>query len=93
MNTAILNIKTDPETKQQLKEFAAQMGLPVSALINAQIRQMLRTGEVRLTATLEPTPYLADIMREADKDIKAGTNLSPVFDSADDMLDHLEKTA
>ena len=93
MNTAVLNIKTDPKTKQQLKVFAAQMGLPVSSLINAQIRQMLRSGEVHLTTTLEPTPYLEKIMHEADKDIQRGRNLSPVFDSVDDMFKHLEKTA
>lgn len=93
MNTAVLNVKTDPKTKQQLKVFAAQMGLTVSALINAQIRQMLRSGEVRLTTTLEPTPYLEKIMREANKDIKKGANLSPVFESVDEMFDHLEKTA
>jgi antitoxin component of RelBE/YafQ-DinJ toxin-antitoxin module len=93
MNTAVLNIKTDPKIKQQLKIFAAQMGLPVSALVNAQIRQMLRSGEVHLTSSLEPTPYLEKIMLEADEDIKKGKNLSPVFDSVDDMFEHLEKPA
>lgn len=89
MNTAILNIKTDPETKQQLKAFAAQMGIPVSSLLNAQIKQMLRTGEVRLTAALEPTPYLKKLIREADDDIKNGRTYGP-FDSVDKMFDALE---
>jgi antitoxin component of RelBE/YafQ-DinJ toxin-antitoxin module len=75
MNTAILNIKTDPDTKQQLKAFAAEVGLPVSALMNAQIKQMLREGKVEFSTTLEPTPYLAAIIKEAKTDYKAGKNI------------------
>lgn len=91
MNTSIINIKTDPKTKQQLKDFAAQLGLPVSALINAQIRQMLRTGKVELSTSLEPTPYLQAIIKEAEADYKAGKNISGSFDSAEDMIAALNK--
>ena len=75
MNTAILNIKTDPDTKQRLKAFAAEVGLPVSALMNAQIKQMLRNGKIEFSTTLEPTPYLEAIIREADADYRAGKNI------------------
>ena len=66
MKTSILNIKTDPETKEQLKAFATNLGLPVSALLNAQIKQMLRTGKVEFEKTLEPTPYLEKLIKEAE---------------------------
>jgi antitoxin component of RelBE/YafQ-DinJ toxin-antitoxin module len=88
MNTAILNIKTDPETKQQLKAFAAQVGLPVSALMNAQIKQMLRNGKVEFSTTLEPTPYLKAIIKEAEADYKAGRNLTTT-ETDKDTLDLL----
>ena len=68
MNTAILNIKTDPETKEQLKEFAAQVGLPVSALMNAQIKQILRDRKVAFDITLRPTPALEKVTRKAEAD-------------------------
>ena len=74
MNTAILNIKTDPETKEQLKTFASNLGLPVSALLNAQIRQMLRTRKVEFEANLEPTPYLKKIIKEVESDDQTGRN-------------------
>ena len=83
----------DEQTRQELKDFANQVGIPASSLVNASIRQMLRSGQVTFNTTLEPTPYLEKIMREADADIKAGRNLSPAFNSVDDMFDHLEKTA
>lgn len=88
MNTAILNIKTDPETKEQLKAFAAQVGLPVSALLNAQIKQMLRNGKVEFSTTLEPTPYLEAIIKEAQADYKAGKNVVAT-ESDEDTLDFL----
>lgn len=36
-----------------------------------------------------PTPYLEKILEKADKDIKAGRNLSPRFDNVDDMFEWL----
>lgn len=88
MNTAILNIKTDPDTKEQLKAFAAQVGLPVSALLNAQIKQMLRDGKVEFSTKLEPTPYLEAIIKEAQADYKAGKNITAT-ENDEDTLDFL----
>ncbi|HUD07180.1 MAG TPA: hypothetical protein VMR34_04810 [Candidatus Saccharimonadales bacterium] len=88
MNTAILNIKTDPETKEQLKDFAAQVGLPVSALLNAQIKEMLRNGRVEFSTTLEPTPYLQKIIKEAEADYKAGRNITRT-NSTEETIAHL----
>jgi antitoxin component of RelBE/YafQ-DinJ toxin-antitoxin module len=88
MNTAILNIKTDPDTKQRLKTFAAQVGLPVSALLNAQIKQMLRNGKVEFSTSLEPTPYLEAIIKEAEADYKAGKNIV-ITESDEETLNFL----
>ena len=88
MNTAILNIKTDPDTKEQLKAFAAQVGLPVSALLNAQIKQMLRNGKVEFSTALEPTPYLETIIKEAEADYRAGKNIVAT-ETNEETLDYL----
>jgi len=93
MGKTILNIKTDPDTKQQLKEFAAELGVPVSAIMNAQIKQMLRDRKIVLSTELEPTPYLEKIMRQVEADLKTGRNISPTFSSAEEMFEHLEKSA
>ncbi|HEX4774463.1 MAG TPA: hypothetical protein VH234_03020 [Candidatus Saccharimonadales bacterium] len=93
MNSTALTIRTDPKTKKAIADFAASVGLSTSAFATAILKQAVREGRVVLSPALEPTPYLEKIMRQADKDIKKGTNLSPVFDSVDDMFDHLEKTA
>jgi antitoxin component of RelBE/YafQ-DinJ toxin-antitoxin module len=92
MTKTILNIKTDPDTKLQIQAFAAELGVPVSVIMNAQIKQMLRDRRIVLSTELEPTPYLVKIMEEVEEDLKIGRNLSPVFTSAKDMLEHLENS-
>ena len=76
MNKTILNIKTDPQTKLQLQGFAAELGVPVSVIMNAQIKQMLRDKRVVLSTELEPTPYLIKIMEQVEEDLKTAKNMT-----------------
>ena len=90
MNTT-LNVKIDVQTKQSLKDFAAEIGVPVSSLVNGSIRQMLRDRKVAFSTSPEPTPYLAKVLREAEADIAAGRNIVGPFSGAEDMIAALEK--
>jgi antitoxin component of RelBE/YafQ-DinJ toxin-antitoxin module len=89
MTKTILNIKTDPSTKQQLQEFAAELGIPVSVIMNAQIKQMLRDRKIVLSTELEPTPYLVKIMEQVEEDLKTGRNITRTM-SKKEALDHLK---
>ena len=89
MTKTILNIKTDPETKVQIQEFAAELGVPVSVIMNAQIKQMLRDRKIVLSTELEPTPYLVKIMEQVEKDLKTGRNMSPAFSTAKEAINYL----
>lgn len=87
MNNAIINIKTDPQTKLQIKEFAGELGMPVSVIINAQIKQML-DRKIVLGTELEPTPYLEKIMKQIKIDVCEDKNITTVKNSKE-LLDHL----
>lgn len=89
MPKIILNIKTDPETKQQIQEFAAELGVPVSVIMNAQIKQMLRDRRIVLSTELEPTPYLVKIMEQVEADLKTSKNMTKTFTKAE-ALAHLD---
>ena len=41
-----------------------------------------------LSAPLEPTPYLKEIIEEAEQDIAEGKNIQ-TFDNPDDLVSHL----
>lgn len=70
MSSVLLTVKTDSDTKAQLKSFAAELGVTSTAFVNMVVKQALRDRRVVLSTPLEPTPYLEKIMREADDDYK-----------------------
>lgn len=76
MSTVLLSIKTDERTKQELKTFAAELGVSSTAFVNMVIKQALRDRRVVLSADLEPTPYLEGIMREAEANHAADRNIT-----------------
>ena len=78
-----MNIRIDEDTRRELKEFAEQIGIPATSLVNASIRQMLRSGEARFTPSLEPTSYLEKIIEEGETDFKAGRNITQVTNKAE----------
>lgn len=71
-----MNIRMDEDTRKKLKDFAGQVGIPATSLVNASIKQMLRNQQVTLSTALEPTPYLEKIIKEADADYKADKNIT-----------------
>lgn len=93
MSTVLLTVKTDADTKDELKSFASELGISTTAFVNLLVKQALRDRRIVLSTTLEPTPYLVKIMQEVEKNLQTGQNISPEFDSVDEMFEHLEKTA
>lgn len=76
MSNALLSIRTDDKTKKEVADFAASVGLSVSAFVTVILKQTIKEGRVVLSPTLEPTPYLEKIMREAKADYKSGKNIT-----------------
>jgi addiction module RelB/DinJ family antitoxin len=89
MNTAVINIKTQPETKKKAQEIAASFGLSLSALVNTYLKQVIRTKRINLHIGEEPSPYLISIMKKAEKNLKEGKG-SPVFESGEKAVKWLE---
>lgn len=89
MTKTILNIKTDPSTKQQIQEFAAELGVPVSVIMNAQIKQMLRDRKIVLSTELEPTPYLVKIMEQVEEDLLVNKNMTKAM-NIKEAIAHLD---
>jgi len=69
---------------------AKDLGLSLSSLIDAYLRQLIRTKTVTFSASREePTEYLLDALEESKKDIEAG-RVSPTFDNAKDATAWLD---
>ena len=80
MDTAVINFRTDTKVKAQFQKVAEELGLGISAILNALVRQVIRTKKVELEVRPEiPNAYMIKMLKESEEDFKNGD-----FDSFDD---------
>lgn len=73
MNTkTLLTIKTDKTIKKTAQMVAEEIGVPLSTVINAFLKQFVRDREVSFSASYNPSPYLIKIMKESKKELEEG---------------------
>ena len=63
MNTAIVNIKIDPKTKEEVQEIASKMGASLSSLIRSYLREVVKTRTATLSAREEPSSYFVKMLK------------------------------
>lgn len=81
----VIHVKTDKEVKENAQNLASKLGLNLSDVINASLRNFIRTREVYFSDIPRMTPELEALLTGVEEDIKKGRNLSPAFDNADEM--------
>ena len=91
MNTAVINVKVSPDLKVQAQNLAEELGFSLSSLINACLKQMVRTKTVSFNVSEEPTDYLIKMLEESKEDIKQG-RVSPSFNNAKDAVKWLNSS-
>lgn len=85
----MINIKTDVRVKEEAKKVAHELGFPLGTVINAYLKEFIRTKEAHFSIIPKMTPKLEKILDEVEKDLKLGRNLSPVFSSTEEMDKYL----
>lgn len=87
----ILNIKTDKKLKEDAREIASKIGVPLSTVINSFLKQFVRDQEVIFSAKeYKITPYLELLVKDAREERK-NKNDSEYFETANDFLKALHK--
>lgn len=91
MNThTILNIKTDKKLKAEAKKVSGELGVPLSTVINAFLKQFVRDKEITLSANqYRPTPYLESILSQAQAEYEAGDFVGP-FKTGEAFIAHIK---
>jgi len=87
---AQVNFKIDKEVKKRAQKMAKEVGLSLSSVVNATLKQFARTGELELSAAPKATSYLQDLVIEARKELVLGKTSGP-FDNVNDLMEHLER--
>lgn len=85
MNTAIINIKTDPKVKKEAQVLAERLGFSLSSVLNAFLRDFLRKRTIAFSddIRLELTPYAKRMLKRSEEDVKRG-RVSPWFSSVEE---------
>ena len=66
----VIHIKADKEVKENAQMIAKQLGLTLSDIINAALRNFIRTREVIFSSHPRMTPELEKVLEKVDRDIK-----------------------
>ena len=93
MNKVIVNIKVDPETKKAAQILAKDLGLTLSSLINAQLRQLVNRRQLVLDAPYPDRPMTPRLEAELDqvyKEVELG-GVSQPHTGLDSFLDDLNR--
>lgn len=88
MKKAVINFKTDEKTKKEAQKVANDMGITLSTVLNASLRDFIEKKSV--TISLEPTAYLKKVIQEVEKDINESKNISPGFTTSKEMDVYLD---
>ena len=74
----VINIKADKVTKDKAKKIAQELGLSLSAVINAYLKQFVNNKSVYFSTnkSYQMTPELENMIGGIEKDIKKKKNLS-----------------
>ena len=89
MAKTVINVKVDKEVKRKAKFLAKELGLPLSTIINANLKEFVRSGEVSFSLEPKLKPAVWERIREASSDYRSGKNISPTFSSVKEAIDYL----
>jgi addiction module RelB/DinJ family antitoxin len=90
MYTAVINVKTHPEIKNQAKKIAEELGFSLSSLVNAYLKQLIKTKTVVFSTSSEiPSDYMIKMLRQAKREIKE-RKVSQSFTDSNEALSYLD---
>ena len=85
----LINIKTDKDVKRKAQKIAEELGLSLSAVINATLKQLARNREVYFSVAPKITPQFENFLGIIEKDIKSKKNISKSFSSTKKAVAYL----
>ena len=88
--TTTIHIKTDSKVKARAERFAKANNMTLTTFINLSIHQVLNRGQLIIDEPLVPNAKTAKELKRILKDADAGKNMSPVFNSIEEMDTYLD---
>lgn len=77
----LINVKADKEVKESAQKIAEELGLPLSSIVNAYLKEFIRDQAVRFSVEPQLRPEIAKLLLRASSDYKRKKNISGVFET------------
>lgn len=88
MSKSVINFKIDSEVKEEAQKLARELDVPLSAVVNAQLRELIRTRTLSVSAEPRMTLYLERVIEGVERDREAGKNIIKT-NSLEEAITHL----
>lgn len=84
----VISIKVDKSVRDRARKVARKLGLPLSTIVNAQLRRFAAEERIEFAVPLVPNAKTGALLDEAMRDIREGreNKFSPAFDSSEDAI-------
>jgi antitoxin component of RelBE/YafQ-DinJ toxin-antitoxin module len=90
LDKTIINIKVSKALKQDAQDLADEIGVPLTTVITANLKEFVRSRSLTVSAFPRLKPEIERELNEAITDLNAGKNVSKVFTNPDDVAAHLK---
>ena len=84
------SIKIDKEVKEEASKLASELGLSLSSIINASLKNFVRERRISFNVQPKLNKKTETALLKMKEDIKKGKNLKGPFESAEDLFKALE---
>lgn len=85
----VLNVKTDQDIKAKAQRLAEHIGVPLSTVVNAYLKEFVSSGEFRLSREPQLKPEVARRIAQSVQEARTRKNVSPRFANADKAIAYL----
>lgn len=78
----VLNVKTDKDTKERAQALAKHLGIPLSTVVNAYLKEFVTSGDFKISREPDLNTAVQKELVRAVTEAKTGKNMSPSFTNA-----------
>jgi len=90
--TTVLNVKIDEKLKKEAQKAAKALGLPMSTVVAASLRDFVRTRSITISDERPLKPEVEAELLQMSRDARNGVaDLSPAFDNAAEAIAWLDE--
>lgn len=88
--TTVLNVKIDDALKKEAQAAAKAIGLPISTVVAAGLREFVRTRSITISDTPRLKPEVEKELLRLSKNARENKDVSPAFDNLEDAFTWLD---